>query len=278
MIVLSAFHGNTVSAAGVDRAGVHSTMVSPAELDDLMHRAWPGLSTCRIDGWVARFAAGVTQRANSVLPIDCPTDLTDAIDEVESLYRARGLPPTFQISPAAQPGVLDTMLAGREYQLRTPTLVQVARVDAAVRKPASPDTQLTVDEEPGEEWMRLWWRVDRRGGLEAREIARRILSSCPALYARSSDDAGTTAVGRLAMLDRWGGIYCMAVREDVRRRGYARAILHTLLREAEERRIQQVWLQVVADNLGARALYTQAGFVDASSYHYRTKPIERTEM
>jgi ribosomal protein S18 acetylase RimI-like enzyme len=118
--------------------------------------------------------------------------------------------------------------------------------------------------------MDLWWAVDGRAGYGARAVARRILTTGPALYASGRDERGAMAVGRLALVGQWGGIYCLTVRPDARRRGYAMAVLRTLLEHAAGRGVRQVWLQVVADNTAARALYERLGFIECSGYHYRT--------
>ncbi|MHB8295872.1 MAG: GNAT family N-acetyltransferase [Acidimicrobiales bacterium] len=100
-------------------------------------------------------------------------------------------------------------------------------------------------------------------------MARRIITACPSLYASIRDTSGTAAVGRLALVEDCGGIYCMAVRPDARRRGHAMAVLRALLEQASHLSIARVWLQAVAGNRRARALYARAGFIDASTYHYR---------
>lgn len=247
-------------------------MASLAELDLLMHRAWPALQTIAIDGWIARIAGGITQRANSVLPVAAPRDLQGALEAVERLYEEQSLAPTFQISPAAEPAGLDEMLAGRGYERRAPTVVQRGTVTALLDALPPSTISFTVDQEPDEDWLHLWWTVDGRGGPDAKEIVRSIITACPALYISSRDTAGIAATGRLALVDGWGGIYCMAVRPDARRRGHGRAVLRSLLREAARRHIARVWLQVVEGNLAARALYEQAGFISASRYHYRVRP------
>ncbi|MFC6023577.1 GNAT family N-acetyltransferase, partial [Plantactinospora solaniradicis] len=246
-------------------------VISPVDLDDLMHQGWPALASLAIDGWLVRLSQGVTQRANSVLPVSSPQDLVGALERVELLYRGEGLRPIFQISPAAQPAELDAILAARGYELRSPTLVQVARIDDVLHQLPTSDVSVAVDNAPDEEWLDLWWSIDGRGDADARAVARRLLVAGPALYASIRDGAGAAAVGRLALVDGWGGIYCMAVREDARRRGYAKAVLRALLERASKRGIQGIWLQVVADNHAARALYERSGFTRASSYHYRTQ-------
>lgn len=250
-------------------------MISAAELDDLMNRGWQAPLVVRVDGWLVRLADGVTQRANSVLPIVAPHELPDAVARVEKLYQARGLAPSFQISPAAQPADLDQFLAGKGYELRSPTNVQVATVEAVLRHLPLSCSDVDVHDEPGENWMDLWWAVDGRGGAEARSVARGILTAGPALYASGRDGAGTAAVGRLALVGRWAGLYCMAVRPDLRRRGYAMSVLRALLEHAVNLGVRSTWLQVVANNDAARALYRRVGFADLSSYHYRTLRVQR---
>lgn len=245
-------------------------MLSASELDDLMNRSWRARSEVNVDGWIVRLAGGVTQRANSVLPAAAPPDLPDAVVRVEKLYQDRGLAPSFQISPAAQPAGLDQVLAGRGYEWRSPTNVQVAAAGDVLRQLPLCCTDVDVKDEPGEDWMDLWWAVDGRGRTEARAIAREILTAGPALYASVRDGVGTAAVGRLALVGQWAGVYCMAVRPDVRRRGYAMSVLRALIEHAADRGVRHTWLQVVADNDAARTLYRRAGFADLYGYHYRT--------
>lgn len=247
--------------------------------DDLLRGGWPALSEVDISGWVARVSGGVTQRANSVAPLAAPPDVGAAVDAVERLYASHGLPAIFQLGPTVCPPDLDAVLAARGYVAGSPTSVEVASVpallaglpDVAVRDAAARDVtvgDVTVGEEPSEEWMDLWWAVDGRGDATARAVARRILTGGPALYGSVRHAGGVAAVARLALVGKWGGLYCMAVRPDVRRRGWGSVVLRGLLEAAGVRRC---WLQVREDNPGARAFYARAGFTSAARYHYRTR-------
>ncbi|MDP9642723.1 ribosomal protein S18 acetylase RimI-like enzyme [Actinopolyspora lacussalsi] len=253
-------------------------MISLAELEKLMRRGWPAIRETTVDGWIARLSDGVTRRANSVLPVHCPNDLADAIGRVEELYRGHGLPPVFQVGPAARPSGLDSALARRGYEVRTPTIVQVAPIADVLRRIPPPHREVRVLNRPDSSWLELWWEVDGRGDPDSRAIAHEILTGGEALYAAGEDRHGTAAVGRLALVGSWAGVYCMAVRPDARRGGHASAILHGLLERAVELGSEHAWLQVTADNLAARDLYERAGFVTRSNYHYRelTKPVTET--
>jgi len=230
-----------------------------------MRAGWPALDEVDVGGWVARFSGGVTQRANSVVPLRAPADLDATLDHVERLYAARGLPAVFQLGPSAQPAGLDQVLAARGYEFGSPTSIQAAAVGEV---PQQPD--VTVAESPSDEWLELWWQVDGRGDQSAVDIAVKILCGGPALYATVRDAAGVVAVGRLALVGEWGGVYCMAVRPDARRRGHGAAVLSGLLHAGRARGVTRAWLHVRAENTAAHSLYRRAGFTEVSRYHYRS--------
>lgn len=231
-----------------------------------MRAGWPAIDEVEVDGWVARFSLGVTQRANSVLPLAAPADLGATLSRVERLYAERGLPVVFQLGPTARPAGLDQVLADRGYAFGSPTSLQTRRVD----DPAPPRADVAIAGAPDDEWLERWWQVDGRGDDAALAAAVRILGGGPALYATLRDTAGVAAVGRLALVGEWGGVYCMAVRPDARRRGHGAAVLSGLLHAGHARGVTRAWLHVRAENTAAIALYRRAGFTEASRYHYRS--------
>ncbi|SDJ79901.1 Acetyltransferase (GNAT) family protein [Actinopolyspora mzabensis] len=243
-----------------------------------MRGGWPATRETTVDGWLARLSGGVTRRANSVLPCHAPSDAERTLTRVEELYRGHGLPPVFQLGPAAQPSGLDSVLARRGYELRTPTIVQIATIEDVLHRLPDSEADVRVRRRPDTTWMDLWWEVDGRGGPDSRELSHDILTGVPGLYARSHHRDGIAAVGRLALVDSWVGVYCMAVRPDARRRGHAQAVLRGLLERAAEHGSKHTWLQVTADNHAARTLYERVGFAPAANYHYRelTKPAGET--
>jgi N-acetylglutamate synthase len=230
-------------------------------LDELMRAGWPALEEVAVGGWVARFSCGVTQRANCVVPMEAPGDLAT----VEALYAERGLPTIFQIAPHSRPDGLDAVLAARGYVFGSPTSVFTAEVGARIGSAG-----VEIENEPSAEWLDLWWAVDGRGDDAALAIAVKILAGGPALYATMRDEAGATAVARLALVDDWGGLYCMAVRDDARRRGLGAQLLEGLLQAGHAQGVRHAWLQVRAENDGARRLYQRAGFTEVTRYHYRS--------
>ena len=245
-------------------------MTMTVDLDRLLRAGWPAHTEVPVDGWIARLSSGVTQRANSVLPLAAPTDLAATLDRVERLYRAHGVTPSFQIGPNAQPAHLDEALAERGYQAGSHASIEIAAVDDVLAALADADpAQVRISSEPDADWMDLWWSVDARGDDTAKAVAHGILTAGDALYAVRRDEHGSSAIARLALVEDWAGLYCLAVRPDVRRTGQAGAIIRALLEQARDQGVRHVWLQVLADNHGARALYRRLGFHPAAEYHYR---------
>ncbi|HJP78367.1 MAG TPA: GNAT family N-acetyltransferase [Pseudonocardiaceae bacterium] len=245
-------------------------MTLAVDLDELMRQGWPAHEEVHVDGWIARLSAGVTQRANSVLPLTEPADLATTISRVERLYRERGIAPSFQVGPTTQPADLDDVLAERGYRLQSRTSIEVAQVDDVLAALACADTsEVQITTEPSTDWIDLWWAVDGRGDDYAKAAARRILAARTSSYAVRRDEHGASAIGRTALVGDWAGLYCLAVRPDRRRQGQATSIIRALVECARDQGIRQVWLQVRAENHGARALYERLGFRTAAWYHYR---------
>jgi N-acetylglutamate synthase len=238
----------------------------PSLLDRLADRGWPALEREALGGWTLRAAEGVTNRANSVLAAGRVEDLGRSVEDAERWYASRGLPAVFQVSPAS-PAALPGELRRRGYRAHSATEILLAsRADIAHR--AGPADEVTVATEPAPGWLDTWWAVDGRGGDRERGVVERILAAGPALYAWSGDPAAPDAVGRLALVGEWGGLYAVATLPRARRRGLGRAVVGALTTASEEHGVQRLWLQVLADNAPARALYTALGFAAASGYVY----------
>jgi ribosomal protein S18 acetylase RimI-like enzyme len=255
-------------------------------LELLMDAAWPAAEREESGGWVLRAAAGVTQRANSVWPRDPGEDphrLIEALREARLWYRHRRLPLIFQVFDGPRSSGLNTVLDEEGFTRQSETLVLIRRPDAEPGSgPGDPDPAVEFSAGPSAEWLELWWSVDGRGGAAELAVARDILAGCPAAYALIRDDDGRPAgVGRLALPGAehggpgWGGLYCMATRPDVRRRGYGGRIVRALLREGDARGVTGYWLLVMASNAGARELYARAGFSEACRYLYRQERPKR---
>jgi len=271
---------------------VHDAIMADAGLlEELMDLAWPAPDREELAGWVLRAAGGVTQRANSVWPRVRAADPA-ALSAATLWYRSRRLPLIFQVSDDPRSAELNALLDAGRFTRQSETLI-LARGPEGIRPGAVPGVELAAA--PSEEWLRLWWSVDGRGGDAELETARGILAGCPSLYALVRDDDGLpAAVGRLALPEGalpegalpegahptavpagWGGLYCMATARKYRRQGYAGRILDALLSAGVDRGATNFWLMVTAGNAAAQALYAGAGFVERGRYLYRQAPLQR---
>ena len=259
-------------------------------IEALMDAAWPAADREESGGWVLRAASGVTQRANSVWPREPggdPHGQLTTLRDARLWYRNRRLPLIFQVFEDPRYAPLNAVLDEEGFTRQSETLVLVR--DGGTDTPAA-DPGVEISTEPTPEWLRLWWSVDGRGDDAALAVARGILERCPSLYALVRDDDGRpAAVGRLAIPPGVaggagggcgagglsGGLYCMATRPDVRRRGFASRILQSLLREGDARGVGSYWLLVMASNAGGRELYARAGFQAAGRYLYRQERPKR---
>lgn len=221
--------------------------------------AWPPLEQVEVDGWRLRASAGVTRRANSALPLSAALP----VEEVVAFYRARDLPPVVQVSDPAT----DAALADLGWQRDIAVEVMAGPV------PVGP-SRATVSPEPDDAWIACWWEVDGRGGPAQLDVARRMLAriAAPAGYASVVLDDEVVAVGRAVAQEEHVGVFSMAVRPELRRRGLGREVLHALGSWSTQQGATRAYLQVFDGNVQARALYASAGLDTAHHYHYRALP------
>lgn len=247
-------------------------------VETLTANAWPAAEVQDLDGWRLRHTAGVTRRANSVWPNATKDTLAvpDKVDAVETFYRARRLPARYQISPAAQPGDLDTLLAERGYTAVARTAVQIAPLTTILAKTTplrqTPEFAVEVAEEFHEEWFDAYGNFaeeNAAGFAIRREILQRITPLAGFTLLRINEVPA--AVGLGVVEADWLGLFCMGTSPLFRRRGAARAILRTLTIWAQMQGTTQAYLQVMDSNTAARPLYASIGFETLYHYHYREK-------
>jgi GNAT superfamily N-acetyltransferase len=232
-----------------------------AELEAVGADLWVAPEVEELDGWRLRYAHGVTGRANSVLPNAGTSRLEEKVGRVEAWYAARGLPARYQITAAAQHGLVDVLETRGYAQAGVTTSVEIAtlpRTEAAdIYLAAAPDAQ----------WIELW--AGSRS-FDRLETAQALLTGSPgeSTFARIDD----VAVGRAVALGEWLGITSMVTLPQARRRGHARAIVRSLIAWGRARGCVQGLLQVETTNGAARALYADFGFVPHHEYRYLVAP------
>jgi GNAT superfamily N-acetyltransferase len=220
--------------------------------DEAGMNAVPAPRQILLDGWVLRFANGITRRANSVNPIRIGGNLEARIKQCAVLYAAQGQPSLFRV-PSFLPPDLSHALDAQGYappEGETRILLCSALPDT----PAERAVELTL--QPTTEWLDAQARIACDPPRIAQ--ARRDMLAAMAIPA---------AFGAIR-LDGPGNM--VATDPSARRRGLARRVLLALLAWAKAAGAHSACLQVAADNKSAISLYSGLSFnTDLYRYHYR---------
>ena len=261
---------------------------------------WTPREVRDVAGWRVGLSGGFTRRANSVLALVEPDDVATSIDEVERIYGAAGLRPTFRVCAEARPVELDAILQARGYRDVAHTVVmvrdlggvldalgsrdvgagaaQAARVAFVVGAAQTARVAFVVGDVPDDAWISTWLAVKSVSSLARpsvgptdRELAAAIVSGSRAVYARAVDAGTTVGVVRAALVGEWVGLSCLMISRSARRRGVGSALTLEALRVAADRGATRAFLQVERTNRPAIALYEALGFLPATQYHYRER-------
>jgi N-acetylglutamate synthase len=230
-------------------------------LEQRAFAAWPALQTQHHDGWVLRFADGYTKRANSANALDASRQTPDAlVAHVEAIYAAHGLPPIFRITPLADPAI-DAALADRHYRQEDHSLVMAAPTDA--RRQAF-DIQAASTPHAG--WLDAFVATAEAAPQTRAKLAAVLDAIVPqTTFVR----IGSAAFGMGVAQDGYVGIFEILSASGQRRQGYARRLVEHLMAWGAGVGAHTAYLQVVANNAPAIALYRSLGFVPVYGYHYR---------
>lgn len=250
---------------------------SPIELiqllEELAANAWPAAVVQVINGWRLRYNWGVTRRANSVWPNESgpQSPLTEKLALAEDFYIRRGLPVRFQICPAAQPANLDDLLTQRGYTSDALTCVQTASLESVLaRIQATSIYPVAINETFDDEWADAYGQAEQvtPAAAEARRnILQRIGPRCGFALARANGQPVGLGLG---VVERgWIGLFSLVTVPEFRRRGVGTVVLHALARWGQSHQANRIYLQVMADNASALALYAHLGFETLYYYHYR---------
>lgn len=187
----------------------------------------------------------------------------------EAAYRAWKLRPLFKLAERVAPPELERILTARGYELLDPTLVQIAslQVDAVVAR----DVAIMPASDEG--WLRARQRLMGESAAEL-GIVREMLSRLPeASSGFALSEAGqVVAVGLAVIQQGWVGLFDVVTDPMLRRRGLARRVVAAMLGWAAQRGARHAYLQVVAANAPAVALYRGFGFDTHYRYWYRAAP------
>ncbi len=238
-------------------------------IEEAALNAWPAPRQMLYDGWLLRFAAGYTKRANSIHVRYAGTFPPDEkISRCERVYDRMGLPTLFRLPEPFTGPEVRTALAEAGYETFDRTLVLGRRVDPGYALP----TGLRVRRLAKEDWIAL--RAALTGTQSSDwaihlEILRVIVAEKALLGLWMGDFP--VACGMGVVEPPFLGYFSIFTAEGHRRRGYARALMDALSRWGNERGADFGYLQVEGDNDAALALYDRLGFDFCYAYAYARK-------
>ncbi len=262
-------------------------------MEEISLNAWPSYRIELYDGWLLRYSHNYTYRTNSVEQIGESTiPVPEKIAYCEDIYRGLHCPTNFKIHPLLDPS-FDALLEERGYLKKHVTEVMTTDIrDVNLMPPTGSnymfenrfnmptlvyyDNDITVELKAyvTDEWLRGLFSLNGTSDPTLRRIVPKMYAAIPkrTIVASVELDGRIVATG-LGICDReWVGLYAIYVSPSCWKRGYARAICSTLLREARQLGAVKAYLQVVEGNTRAKRLYESLGFEDFYTYWFRSLP------
>lgn len=264
-------HPKTWYGAGVSLLEQQGETASPRRVEEASLNAWPAIQQVLLDGWLLRFSRGFTRRANCIVPlypgVQPPEDtLVEKVRYCENLYGRQRLQTIFRLTSIRDHGPLDQFLAARGYAKEDETHVMTARLD-------DPPTAQRCRQTGTDDWLDVYaWLTDMPAPARAAHAAilRGIQSPCAFMV--SEHDGEMVGCG-LGVLEReLLGLFDIVTHPVHRRHGHGTRLVCSLLDWGREQRAGAAYLQVLAHNGPARALYGKLGFHTAYNYWYRISP------
>ena len=238
-------------------------------LEERAFNAWPALETIAAEGWLCRFAGGYTKRANSVNALAPAVPVPDILRIAAPLYAARALPLVFRLSPLAGPEA-DAALAALGFQFLDASIVMTAPVQSKM----AGERDVSIAARPQTAWS-AGFAAANRVAVAHRETHDRMLAAiqCPTAFAALESEERPIAWGLGVTEHGMVGLFDIVTAPEARRQGAARSLVRALLAWGYTQDARAAYLQVVASNAPAIALYRSLGFVEAYRYHYRVRPL-----
>ncbi|MGO9359081.1 MAG: GNAT family N-acetyltransferase [Xanthobacteraceae bacterium] len=254
----------------MDNAGISDRRRWHAEHACL--NAWPALFSVVHDGWVMRFANGLSRRANSANPLHAEARIAGAtLQYFENLFSLHDLPMIIRV-PSLLDAEVDRTLERFGFVAEGESHVLFAALDALAVKP-DPAVSIVTDLEDG--WLAALNRMQGRSDEQSATFDDIMTSiALPAGFAALT--VGGEAVALACGVLDGDMMVCESVITDPRHRGagYGRRLSGALLHWARLNEASCACLQVETANAGGRSLYRQLGFVtELSRYHYRRRPL-----
>lgn len=240
--------------------------------EEISNNGWPALQTLQYDGWLLRFADGVTKRSNSVsmlYPSRLP--LEEKIDFCEVTYTHRGIPPCFKITSGSESSTIDSSLGHRGYTIPATISFQVAPI---IHPPTPSSKEILIEKGMNETWIDHFIRMNRfestRKPVYLAIMKQIIIPKCLVSVMRGEQTIG---VGLGVAEGGCVGLFDLVVDPDYRNQGVGTDIVKRIMQWGYDQGARSCYLQVLTDNIQAINIYRKTGFKEIYQYWYRMKPL-----
>ena len=234
------------------------------ELDQICNLTWPATEEIEHSGWLMRAANGVTNRANSVLPLEANLEVGALLNFDEKLavaqdfYKARNLPTIFQVALPTWQALSEKLRSiGAVETLCGNTMVADLTSSKQI---VSTEYVIVQSNQPSDEWL----AVQPTPGIE------KIMSRCASTYLTVVKNGRAIATCRFALAKDWTSITRVYVHPEFRGQGLAKAIVAAALEASFEQGATKAVLQVEASNAIAIGVYESLGF----NFHHEYSFLE----
>jgi ribosomal protein S18 acetylase RimI-like enzyme len=240
--------------------------------EELQNNAFPALQNLSYDGWSVRFGGGFTYRVNCANPMYPEVlPLEEKIDHVEQLYRQSGLSMCiFKLHEGMERyPECEKLLSDRDYATERDGNIFVSDLGVFDK---TPKAEVIVSPVMTDQWLDGFLTMNGTADAQ-RPAASQMLKNIfyPIAAASIVEDGKMVACG-LGVLERGHvGLYDIYVDASCRRRGLGGDICTAIMNYGKAQGCHTAYLQVLSDNLGARALYRTLGYEETYEYWFRIK-------
>lgn len=232
------------------------------ELDQICNATWPALENLEVGGWLLRAANGITNRANSVLPLQSALEdgslknFSENLIVAKKFYQDRNLPLIFHLALPTWDLLQSKLISlGAKELIRAHTMV-ADLIKSELDIPVG--YELIQTQNPNFEWL----------ALNQTPCIEDILNGCPATYLSLAHGGKNIATARIAIFKSWASITRVYVDNDFRGKGLGKLIVTAALNASYQEGATKAVLQVEAKNQVAIGIYESLGFNFHHEYIY----------
>ena len=256
-----------------------ASMKNIKHLQEVLMNSWPAHHYYFFKGWILRFTSGITDRANSVFPINYTGNqdtINEDLDYVEKAYKAFNLPTIFTIPENHEPYNLDIKLRARGYQqmgFSTNTMIiPIENINNHYKNEEFSYTSYPNRVEEFASFLAKYSKRDVNAQRELVQLSNRIIIPLKSFIVAKYE--GSVIGTLMGVLDHYHYLYIadVFIKPNFRHRNIASSLFYEVVKKLGiPNKAQLIWLQVESDNESAMNLYTKLRMKKLYSYYYLKK-------